>query len=98
MGVRSLGQEDSPGGGHGDSLQHSCLENLMDRGAWWATVHGVTVSLAQLKRLSTPQPLTHSFIRLSIHSVSYISLHLPSHSHLSQESSLAFCFYTLHLI
>ena len=34
----------SPGGGHGNSLQYSCLENPMDRGAWWATVHGVTRS------------------------------------------------------
>ena len=32
----------SPGGGHGNPLQYSCLENSMDRGAWWATVHGVT--------------------------------------------------------
>ena len=32
----------SPGGGHGMSLQYSCLENPMDRGAWWATVHSVT--------------------------------------------------------
>ena len=32
----------SPGGGHGNPLQHSCLENPMDRGAWGATVHGVT--------------------------------------------------------
>ena len=31
----------SPGGGHGNPLQYSCLENPMDRGAWWATVHGV---------------------------------------------------------
>ena len=30
-----------PGGGHGNPLQYSCLENSMDRGAWWATVHGV---------------------------------------------------------
>jgi len=30
-----------PGGGHGNPLQDSCLENPMDRGAWWATVHGV---------------------------------------------------------
>ena len=30
----------SPGGGHGNPLQWSCLENPMDRGAWWATVHG----------------------------------------------------------
>ena len=31
-----------PGGGHGNSLQYSCLENLMDTGAWWATVHVVS--------------------------------------------------------
>ena len=31
----------SPGGGHSNPLQYSCLENSMDRGAWWATVHGV---------------------------------------------------------
>ena len=30
----------SPGGGHGNPLQYSWVENLMDRGAWWATVHG----------------------------------------------------------
>ena len=34
----------SPGGGHGNPLQYSCLENLMERGAWWATVHGVIKS------------------------------------------------------
>ena len=34
----------SPGGGHGNPLQYSCLENPMDRGAWWAMVHGVTQS------------------------------------------------------
>ena len=32
----------SPGEGNGNPLQYSCLENSMDRGAWWATVHGVT--------------------------------------------------------
>ena len=32
----------SPGGGHGNSLQYACLKNPMGRGAWWATVHGVT--------------------------------------------------------
>ena len=31
----------SPGGGHGNPLQYSCLKNSMDRGAWQATVHGV---------------------------------------------------------
>ena len=34
----------SPGEGNGNPLQYSCLENHMDRGAWWATVHGVTKS------------------------------------------------------
>ena len=32
----------SPGEGIGYPLQYSCLENFMDKGAWWATVHGVT--------------------------------------------------------
>ena len=34
----------SPGEGNGYPLQYSCLENSMDRGAWWATVHGVAKS------------------------------------------------------
>ena len=38
----------SPGGGHGNPLQDSCLGNSTDRGAWWATVHGVTESEMQL--------------------------------------------------
>ena len=38
----------SPGEGNGTSLQYSGLENPMDRGAWWATVHGVTKSWTQL--------------------------------------------------
>ena len=36
------GMERFPGGGNGNLLQYSCLENPVDRGAWWATVHGVT--------------------------------------------------------
>jgi len=36
-----LGWGGSPGGGNGNPLQYSCLENLIDRGAWQATVHGV---------------------------------------------------------
>ena len=42
--VQSLGREDSPGEGNGNPLQHSCLGNPMDGGAWWATVHGVATS------------------------------------------------------
>ena len=46
------GSGSSPGGGHGNPLQYSCLENPMDRGALWATVHGVAKSQTGLKRLS----------------------------------------------
>ena len=38
------GSERSPGEGNGNPLQYSCLENPMDRGAWWVTAHGVTES------------------------------------------------------
>ena len=38
------GSERSPGGGNGNRLQYSCLENPMNRGAWWATVYGVAKS------------------------------------------------------
>ena len=43
----------SPGGGHGNPIQYSCLENPVDRGAWWATVHRVTQNQTQIKQLST---------------------------------------------
>ena len=39
----------APEGGHGSPLQHSCLENPVDRGAWQATVHRVAKSQTQLK-------------------------------------------------
>ena len=39
----------SPGRGHGNPLQYSCLENPMDRGAWWATVHRVAKTWTYLK-------------------------------------------------
>ena len=42
----------SPGGGHGNPLRYSCLENTMDRGAWWTTVHRV----AKSQDLATKQP------------------------------------------
>ena len=47
----------SPGEGNGNALQDSCLENPMDRGTWWATVHGVTKSQTRLSHF------THSFKR-----------------------------------
>ena len=45
--IHGLGR--SPGGGNGKPFQYSCLKNRMDRGAWWATVHGITKSQAQLR-------------------------------------------------
>ena len=42
-----------PGEGNGSPLQYSCLENPTDRGAWWATVHGVSKGWTRLKQLST---------------------------------------------
>ena len=41
------GSRRSPGGGHSSSLQYSFLENPTDRGAWWATVHGVTTEATE---------------------------------------------------
>ena len=49
--VPGLGR--STGGGHGNLLQNSCLENPMDIESWQATVHGVAMSHTQLKQCST---------------------------------------------
>ena len=45
----------SCGGGQGNSLQYFCLENPMDRGAWWATVHRVMTEVAQHTRSVTDE-------------------------------------------
>ena len=51
----------STGGGHGNSLQYSCLENPRDRGAWQSIVHGIAKSWTRLKWLSThTQPGTRT--------------------------------------
>ena len=52
----------SPGGGHGNPLQCSCLETPVDRGAWWAAVHQVAQSRTRLKRLS----MQHTVSALSL--------------------------------
>ena len=52
----------SPGGGHGNPLQYSCLVYPMDRGAWQAAVHRVTKSWTQLKRRSMHKRNYHSYI------------------------------------
>ena len=54
----------SPGEEHGNPLQYFCLENPMDRGAWRATVRGVTKSWTQLKQLNTHR---HTHTRMVTH-------------------------------
>ena len=62
------GRGKSPGGGHGNPLQYSCLGNPRDRGAWWATVHRVAES-------DTTQAHT-MFIKY----LGYTSVSLPKHN------------------
>ena len=54
----------SPGEGNGNPLQYPCPENLMDRGAWWAAVHGVAKSQARLN-LTQGSPVSGSMEKLS---------------------------------
>ena len=61
----------SPGGGNGHPLQYSCLENPMDRGACWATVHRVAKSQTQLKRLSTHTGILYHTLNLKSDSKTY---------------------------
>ena len=61
--ARSLGE------GNGYPLQYSSLENPMDRGAWWAAVHGVTKSQTRLKQLNTH---TH----VNMHATSSLAIYL----------------------
>ena len=52
----------SSGEGNGNPLQYSCLENPMDGGAWWVTVHGVTKSQTRLRDFT--HSLTHIILKL----------------------------------
>ena len=71
----------SPGVGNGNPLQYSCLENSMDRGAWWATVHRVTRSWTPLKWLSMQActPWEWAFPGTFIQSCSFLCNDLSSH-------------------
>ena len=59
----------SPGEGNGNPLQYSCLENPMDAGAWWPTVHGVTKSRTQLSDFTFTTSLS-SHLSMDIYAVS----------------------------
>ena len=64
--IRDLGSipglGSSPRRGHGNPLQYSCLENPMDRGAWWAMVHRVAKRWTQLKQFSMHACIVHADI------------------------------------
>ena len=75
MRVQSPGQEDSPGGGNGNPLQYSSLENPMDRGAWWAMVHRVAKSRTRLKGLSTHLRVIYDNGPIGQYELSSICLH-----------------------
>ena len=67
MRVWSLGREDPLEEGMANPLQYSCLENPKDRGAWWATVHGVAKSQTWLKWLSTHARVMAAWVKTMRH-------------------------------
>ena len=72
----------SPGGGNGNPLQYSCLENPMDRGAWWAMVHGVEKEVdttEQLTHTHTPTPNSPAVLPHPSHQTPQLSFPHPSH-------------------
>jgi len=75
-----LGLGRSPGGGNGHPLQSSCLGNPMDRGAWQATVHGVSKSQTQLGTQAPPEQPQGFFFFLYIRSLVQNSLKVSHHT------------------
>ena len=76
----------SPGEGNGNSLQYSCLENSMDREAWWAIVHGVAKSWTQLS------DFTFTFFHNHVYSINQLCKHgdqLLALSHRRQEKGMS---------
>ena len=74
----------SPGGGHGNPLQYSCLENPMDGGAWWSTFYGVTKSQIWQKQLSpvftfytVKHDVTSMYTYLYVHNKLFSHILLP---------------------
>ena len=68
----------SPGGGHGNPLQYSCLENPMDRAAWRARVHWVSKSQTWLKQLSTLTQLSQRSVKQHLKSKHLLSCEWPN--------------------
>ena len=80
-----LGSGRSPGEGNGNPLQYSCLENAMDRGAWWATFHGV----AELDTTDTNTFTLHTYILFTDLPTQYNIIYLSDNQcHLSVHPSV----------
>ena len=90
MQIQSLGQEDPPGEGNGTPLQYSCLENLMDRGAWRVTVHEITKSQTRLSDLALllvlPFCCQEQSILRSTASYSFSAVNIFQHLHSLKQS------------
>ena len=76
----------SPGGGHGNPLQYSCLENPTDGGAWWAKIHGIRKSQTPLKRLSTHAKPVLSIQLRSVQDIHTVAQPPPQLSHLAKQN------------
>ena len=74
MPIKPLGREDSPGGANGNQLQYFCLENSMDRRAWWATVHRVAKSQKGLSTQTHDRHLKNNTLLLFSSKVIFNSL------------------------
>ena len=75
--------ERSPGEGNGSPLQYSCLENPMDRGTWWATVHGVTKTVGHdlvTEQLENCDFSLFLILLLSLYIIYIISTNFIAHS------------------
>ena len=66
-----LGLGRSPGGGNGNPLQYSCLENLTNRGTWQVTVHRIAKSWTRLKQLNT-HACMHTHTHTHTHSLNLL--------------------------
>ena len=83
----------SPGEGHGNPLRYSCLESSMDRGAWWAIVHGATKSRTQLSdfQLLLSGFCLFVFLVFSTQMVSFVSFFTLFYLYLSMVSVQSTC-------
>ena len=70
----SPGSGRSPGEGHSNSFQYSCLKKLMHRGAWWATVHGITQELDTTEHTHTHTHTHTHYMNIHIHTTIYMQI------------------------